>query len=233
MRIIAAVLLSGTLLLHAASIEVATIKPAVPDAAGSSGEDGRNGVLKMWNVSLKRCIRYAYTIPEDQIVGGPGWIDERRYDILAKADQPAGEPELLTMLQPLLADRFKLELHRETRNVQGYELKVAKGGIKATASDPARHSGGDGGRGRIDSVASEWSALTIRLSALLGRPVVDMTGDRRKFDYHLRWNPEDAPDADRPSLFTALEEQLGLRLESKKVDAEVLVVDRAEFPLEN
>src|SRR5215472_3437640 len=129
MRIIAAVLLSGTLLLHAASIEVATIKPAVPDAAGSSGEDGRNGVLKMWNVSLKRCIRYAYTIPEDQIVGGPGWIDERRYDILAKADQPAGEPELLTMLQPLLADRFKLELHRETRNVQGYELKVAKGGI--------------------------------------------------------------------------------------------------------
>ena len=79
--------------------------------------------------------------------------------------------------------------------------------------------------------------MTIRLSALLGRPVVDMTGDTRVFDYHLQWSPDDAQgdliNADRPSLFTALEEQLGVRLASAKVNAEVLVVDRAGFPLEN
>ena len=81
-------LLFAATLLHAASFEVATIKPARPDEAGYSGEDGRNGVLKMWNVSVKRCISYAYRIPEGQILGGPKWIDELGYDILAKADQP-------------------------------------------------------------------------------------------------------------------------------------------------
>jgi uncharacterized protein (TIGR03435 family) len=232
-------LLFTTLLLQAGSFEVATIKPASPDEAGSSGEDGRNGVLKMWNVSLKRCIGYAYKIPESQILGGPKWIDELSYDILAKADHPAGEPELLTMLQPLLADRFKLQFHHETRTVPGYTLTVTKGGIKATPADSARHSGGNGGRGFIDSGASQFSALTIRLSALLGRPVVDMTGDNRKFDFHLKWTPDDAQTGadsatpDRPSLFTALQEQLGLKLESEKVSADVLMVDHAELPSEN
>ncbi len=229
----------STLLLQAASLEVASIKPAVPDTYGSSGEDGRNGVLRMYNVSLKRCIRYAYEIPEDQILGGPKWIDELHYDILAKADRPAGEPELLTMLQPLLADRFQLRLHRETRSVPGYTLTVAKGGIKATPADPSRHSGGNGGRGFIDATASQLSTLTIRLSALLGRPVIDMTGDKRRFDFHLRWTPDDAQTgadsapSDKPSLFTALREQLGLKLESRRVSADVLVVDRAELPSAN
>lgn len=232
-------LLLAVNLLHAASFEVASIKPASPDEAGISGEDGRNGQLKMWNVSLKRCIRYAYTMPEDQILGGPKWIDQVGYDILAKADQPAGEPELLTMLQPLLADRFRLQLHKETRTMAGYALTVAKGGIKATVANPGRHSGGNGGRGFIDSTASQLSALTIRLSALLGRPVIDMTGDNRKFDFHLKWDPTDTQAgadsgaSDRPSLFTALQEQLGLKLESRKVKADVLIVDRAELPLEN
>ncbi|HEX4489091.1 MAG TPA: TIGR03435 family protein, partial [Terriglobales bacterium] len=95
------------------------------------------------------------------------------------------------------------------------------------------------GRGFIDTTGSQLSALTIRLSALLGRPVVDITGDNRKFDLHLRWTPDDtqagadsaAPD--RPSLFTALQEQLGLKLESGRVSADVLVVDHAELPTGN
>jgi uncharacterized protein (TIGR03435 family) len=232
-------LLFAVTLLGAGSFEVASIKPASPDEAGTSGEDGRNGVLKMWNVSLRRCIRYAYTIPEDQITGGPKWIGELRYDIVAKADRPAAEPDLLTMLQPLLADRFRLQLHRETRTVPGYTLTVAKGGIKAGLADPGGHSGGNGGQGFIDAAGSQLSALTIRLSALLGRPVVDMTGDNRKFDFHLRWTPDDTQtDADsgapdRPSLFTALQEQLGLKLASGKVSAYVLVVDHAELPRDN
>src|ERR1700722_8184938 len=121
----------------------------------------------MLNGILLKYIMYLYPIPEDQILGGPKWIDELRYDILAKADSPAGEPELLTMLQPLLADRFRLPLHHETRTVPGYTLTVAKGGIKATPADPGRHSGGNGGRGFIDSTGSQLSALTIRLSGML------------------------------------------------------------------
>lgn len=228
-----------TLLLQAGSFDVATIKPASPDEAGISGADGRDGVLKIWNASLKRCIGYAYKIPEDQVLGGPKWIDRLSYDLLAKADHPAGDAELWTMLPQLLADRFKLQLHHETRTVPGYTLTVAKGGIKAAPADSARHSFGNGGRGFIDSGASPLSVLTRRLSALLGRPVIDMTGDKRKFDFHLKWTPDDAQtgaDAatpDRPSLFTALREQLGLKLESGKVSAEVIVVDHAELPSDN
>jgi uncharacterized protein (TIGR03435 family) len=232
-------LLITALLLQAASFEVGSIKRAVPDAGGSSGEDGRNGALRVYNVTLKRCIRYAYAIPEDRIVGGPKWIDERRYDIVARADHAAGEPELLTMLQPLLADRCKLEFHRESRAMAGYALTAAKGGIKAPLSDPSRHSGGNGGCGFLDVVASPVSGLTIRLSALLGRPVVDVTGEERKFDFHLRWTPDDTPpgadaaNADSPSLPTALQEQLGLKLEARKVQVDVLVVDRADLPSDN
>jgi uncharacterized protein (TIGR03435 family) len=160
-------LLFAATVLGAQSFDAASIKPAGPDEAGISGEDGRNGVLKMWNVSLKRCIGYAYKIPEDRILGGPKWTDQLSYDILAKADHPAGEPELLTMLQPLLADRFRLQFHRETRTVPGYTLTVAKGGVKAALADPERNSSGNGGRGFIDVLASPPSTLTFRLSALL------------------------------------------------------------------
>lgn len=218
---------------------VATIKPAVPDSAGSSGEDGNSGLLKVYNVSLRRCIRYAYGIPEGQIAGGLRWVDDLRFDITAKADYPASEPELLKMLQPLLADRFNLMLHHEMRPISGYALTVAKGGIKAKVSDPDRPSGSTGARGQIDAIASPMSLLAIRLSTVLGRPVVDKTTDVRKFDFHLRWNPDDASATlestafDGPSLFTALEEQAGLKLVSQRVSADVLVIDHADLPSEN
>jgi uncharacterized protein (TIGR03435 family) len=219
---------------------VATIKPAVPDAAGSSGEDGRSGLLKVYNVTLKRCIRYAYNMPETQILGGPKWVDEIRYDILAKADEPVSESELLKMLQPLLADRFKLQFHRERRLVAGYALTVAKGGIIAKVSTlPEGRSGGNGGRGWIHSVGAPFSSLIIRLSDLLQRPVVDNTEDARRFDFDLRWSPDVEPLSTEPavssgpSLFTALEEQLGLRLVTQRVSADVLVIDQAELPSDN
>jgi uncharacterized protein (TIGR03435 family) len=239
MKVLLSGLLFATLLLQAASFEVVSIKPAIPDVGGSSGEDGRDGVLRVYNATLKRCIRYAYAMAEDQIIGVPEWIDNIRYDVLAKADHPAGEPELLTMLRPMLADRFKLEFHHESRTIPGYVLTLAKGGIKVNVSDPNRHSGANGGRGFVDVVASPLSELTIRLSALLGRPVVDMTGEKRKFDFHLRWTPDDTQTgadsavSDSPSLFTALQEQLGLKLESRKVPVDVLVVDHAALPSDN
>jgi uncharacterized protein (TIGR03435 family) len=231
--------LAATSALAQTSFEVASIKPAVPDAFGSSGEDGRNGLLKVYNVSLRRCIRYAYGMPETQILGGPKWMDDLRYDITARASEPLREPELLKTLQPLLADRFKLTLHRETRQIPGYALTVAKGGVKAVVSDPNGRPGANGGRGRIDTAGTPMSLLAIRLSDLLQRPVVDRTQDTRRFDFHLRWSPDTAPvgaepvASDAPSLSTALEEQLGLKLLSRRVPAEVLVIDHAEPPSEN
>jgi uncharacterized protein (TIGR03435 family) len=234
---VAAVALLG---LGQASFQVATIKPAVPDAAGSSGEDGRRGLLKIYNVTLKRCIRYAYNMPETQILGGAKWVDEIRYDITAKADEPVAESELLKMLQPLLADRFKLTFHHERRFVAGYALTVAKSGVIAKVSElPDGRSGGNGGRGWIHSVGAPLSALVIRLSDLLQRPIVDTTQDARRFDFDLRWSPDVEPlgtastSSDGPSLFTALEEQLGLRLVAQRVQADVLVIDHAELPSEN
>jgi uncharacterized protein (TIGR03435 family) len=166
-------------------------------------------------------------------------VDELRYDITARGDQPVAEPALLKMLQPLLADRFKLLFHRETRLVAGYTLTVVKAGIKAKVSEPNGRSGGNGGSGRIDSIGTPMSELIIRLSDLLQQPVVDRTQDTRRFDFHLRWSPDTAPAgaesvaSDGPSLATALEEQLGLKLVSQKVPADVLVIDRAELPSEN
>jgi uncharacterized protein (TIGR03435 family) len=233
------IIMSAVMLAQGASFEVATIRAAIPDPVGSSGEDGRNGLLKLYNVSLRRCIRYAYGTPEAQILGGPKWVDQLHYDITAKAGSPASEPELLKMLQPLLTERFKLAIRRETRSTSGYALTVNKGGIRARTSDPSGPSGANGGRGRLDVVGSPMSLLALRLSEVLGRPVVDRTNEPRNFDFHLKWTPDtaaagiDATASDDPSLFTALEEQAGLKLVSQRVASEVLVVDHVELPSEN
>ena len=224
-------------LLAAASVEGATfvaasIKAAQPDPYGSSGEDSRNGTLKVYNVTLKRCIRYAYGVAETQIFGGPKWVDDTRYDILAKADYAASENEMLKMLQPLLAERFKLALHHEMRPVPAYALVVAKGGIKAKVSELKGRSGMNGGRGSLDGVGAPMPSLAIRLSGILGRPVVDMTGESRTFDFHLRWRPDDE-DSDAPSIFTAIQEQMGLKLVAEKDSVETLVVESVERPTEN
>jgi len=221
--------------LRAQSFEVATIKPAVPDAGGSSGEDGRNGSLRVYNVSLKRCIRYAYGIPEGQIVGGPDWIDKLRFDITAKASYAASERELLKMLQPFLGDRFRLKMHHETRPMSGYILKVSRSGMKAKVSEPNGRHGANGARGRIDTVGTPVAELVIRLTDIVGRPVIDNTGETREFDFHLRWTPDDADPSlsDAPSLFTALQEQTGLNLAAQSVPADVLVIDHAEMPSDN
>jgi uncharacterized protein (TIGR03435 family) len=239
MRMFLIGLVSIAAVAQTASFEVATIKPAGPEEAGISGGDGRNGVLKIWNMSLRGLIGNAYSVPGSLVIGGPPWIREVGYDILAKADQPLGETELFVMLRTLLGDRFQLKLHDESRTVSGYALTVAKAGILAKVSDPARHSSSNGGRGFIDSAGNGWGALATRLTGLLGRPVVDETGDARHFEFHLRWTPDEvlaggaSPNPEAPSLVTALQEQVGLKLEAKKVEVRVVVVDHAEPPTPN
>ncbi len=235
MRIALTCILMTVLLVRGGSFEVATVRI---NRTGSIGDSERYhaGLLRMTNVTLKQCIRYGYEISEPQIVGGPAWIDELRFDIVAKAEvPPADDFELLTMLQPLLADRFQLAVHHETRTMPGYALIAAKNGIHAKVSDPGTKFSGNSTHTTMRVTGCTMQVLAIRLSAMLHRPVVDMTQDTHAFDFSLHWAPdgEAQTTSDDGSLFTALQEQVGVRLEARKVPVDVLVIERAEMPSEN
>jgi uncharacterized protein (TIGR03435 family) len=219
------------------AFEAASIKPS-QDAPGSpSGISESAGGIIARHVTLKRCVRGAYDVPETHVVGGPKWADQDRYYIVARSAERAGGRELMLMLQALLAERFKLVLHREPRTVSGYKLAIAKGGLKAPASGRDSGSTGTSTRSRIHCEGCTMAQLTLRLSEILRWPVVDATGALGRFDFKLDWKTEGAdsnPAAEGgTAIFTALQEQLGLKLEAGKVAAEVLVIDSAEKPSEN
>ena len=233
----------------APAFEAASIKPSKAEPGSSSGVTTKKGSISARNVTLKRCIRGAYDIQESQIVGGPKWAGEDRYDIDAKAAGPAGDHELMVMLRSLLSERFKLEFHRETRELPGYALVVAKSGLKAKRSQPDAGCRSNASRVAIDAEACNMRQLAQKLSEVIHLPVADLTGVEGEFDFQLKWTPDDmqakppsvgdkpgtvAVDlANGPSVFAALQEQLGLKLEPRKVPTEVLVIDHAEKASEN
>ena len=238
MRIITIVLLCSGLLLAVPSFEVATVRRSSPDMGTGDRESFTGGFLRMGNVTLKQIIRYAYGISETQIFGGPKWMEEFRFDIVGKADDNADRNSLIAMLQPLLAERFHLTLHHETRTVAGYALEIAKSGIKAPVSEQTGGPSSNTTQTSINAKAFPMSALALRLAVVLQRPVVDMTGEKRIFDINLRWSPDGmqgggSGSAELPTLFTAIEEQLGLKVEARKVPVDAIVVDSAELPGEN
>jgi len=233
----------------APAFEAASIKPSKAEPGSSSGIPTRTGSISARNVTLKRCIRGAYDVQESQIAGGPKWVDEDRYDIDAKAAGPAGDRELMAMLRRLLSERFKLEFHRETRELPGYALVVGKGGLKAKRSQPEAESRTNSSREAIDAEACSLHQLAQKLSEVIHLPVADLTGVEGEFDFQLKWTPDDMrakpPSggdkpgtlpvdlSNGPSVFAALQEQLGLKLEPRKVPTEVLVIDHAEKASEN
>ena len=221
----------------ALTFEAASIKPS-DRVGGVVGITTLRGRIVAENVTLKRCIRGAYDVQEPQILGGPKWVDEDRYFIEAKAARPVGGHDLMLMLQALLAERFKLVVHRETRALAGYALVAAKSGLKAKPSAPGTDSSGSLRRGGLDARGYTMAQLAVKLSETLHLPVADRTGIAGKYDFKLEWTTADemrarADAADGPSIFSALQEQVGLRLQSRKVAAEVLVIDHAEKPGEN
>jgi len=230
------------------AFDAASVKPSLDPPGSVVGIFESKGRISAKNVTLKRCVRGAYNIPEPQITGGPKWVDQDRYYIEAKATVPAGGHELMLMLQTLLADRFKLVFHREQRTIPGYRLVLGKGGPKAQASAPDRGSVGHSQRGLIEAEGCTMPQLALKLAEVLQRPVLDATGVAGKFDLKLEWAPDDMqarpPAADQhagnapespggPSIFAALQEQLALKLVASRVSAEVLVIDSAEKPSEN
>jgi bla regulator protein blaR1 len=241
--------------------EVASIKPSNstnPQFRIASMPGGRFAAN---NASLKMLIQTAYDVRGHQISGGPNWIDSDKFDIEAEPDAatpippgPAGAPQMRSMLQSLLMDRFKLGLHRETKEEPVYELVVARGGPKLrVAADSA--TGPQGlrmGLGQFTGMAASMSILAQTLAQAVGRSVIDKTGLTGRYDFELKWTPVpgefsfgapgvpgpdglggDAlppPDPSGPSLFTALQEELGLKLESARGPVEILVIDHAEKP---
>jgi uncharacterized protein (TIGR03435 family) len=205
--------------------EVASIKPNTSENGRSSAKPGPTEIY-LENTSLRKCIALAYNVSEDRdnALSAPDWLNFERYDIAAK--YPAGTPleQVRVMLQNLLADRFKLKLHRESKEVPIYALVAAKNGPKLAASAPGTQGSISMSQGHLSGKAVPVAALADRLSGpvfQLGRPVMDRTGISGLYDFTLDWGSDDSA----PSLFTALQEQLGLRLEAQKGPVEVLVVD--------
>jgi len=215
------------------SFDVASIKPSNAPPGSSGGHSGE-GRLTWKNVTLRRMIRGAYDVSEPQVIGGPKWVDDERFDVSAKSDHAAGDSEMMLMVQALLADRFRLVTHRETRDFRGYALVVAKGGLKAMPSAPGTPFTTSSGRTTVDVTGCTLAEFGKRLSNSLGFPVTDMTETPGAFDIHLKWTPEDPkPNADPGiSVFSALQD-LGLRLDARKIPTEVIVIDSVEHPTEN
>ncbi len=222
------------------AFEAAAIKPS-NQPPGHSSSHSRTGMFVASNESLRQLIREAYSLNDNQIDGGPKWMDADRFDINARAAGPAEGDEIMTMLQTLLADRFKLGFHKETRSLPGYALVVAKSGMKIRPADAGESHVGRHSNSEHTSMEVEHAKIADVADALsrsLRAPVIDETGVTGVFSFKLEWTPEnlsarDAPrDAsDNPSLFTAIQEKLGLKLEARKVPTEIFVIDSAEKPI--
>jgi uncharacterized protein (TIGR03435 family) len=205
------------------------------------------GRCAITGATLKAVVRAAFNLaPTIEVTGGPGWADSDRFDIESKAEDPskATGGKLQQMLQQLLVDRFKLKLHRETKEVSGVLLVVAGSGAKLKEVPTDANATPVGGRpGDMTFRGAPLGVLAEILSSFLGQPVEDRTGLTGRYSFTLEWTIGDTeqippqfdrtPDPARPSLATALQEQLGLRLQSAKLPVPVVVIDSAERPLPN
>jgi uncharacterized protein (TIGR03435 family) len=226
---------------------------AVFDVASvRAAQDGREsievvpGSLTMRNVRMSGCLGWAYSVQDFQI-SGPGWLTEARFDIVAKAGTAAPEAELRLMLRSLLADRFKLAVRRESRELQALVLVVGKNGHKLKPNDVEGSPSFKTGKLNLTGDGATLSQLTGFLSKELRQPVVDQTGLTGRFNYFLDINayiteeirksggPNGGPPLEAPSIIAqALQQQLGLKVEPRKAPVEMLLVEHIEkTPTEN
>lgn len=253
-----AVVIAGALLAQSAAISyLASVKPNISPDARTITEYFPGGRYSATAVTVRTLLRGAYRVQDHQIVGAPAWLASRRYDIAAKAE--GTPPPLQAFLQTLLADHFKLVVHTETREQPRYALVPARSdrrlGRQLVPSDfdceawaSSAHAPPDPSRtpncgtrinmGVLSGKAIPMSRLAAALIPFAGRFVADQTGLAGRFDVELTWTPDrpassDAATGDSgPSIFTALQEQLGLKLVPEKGPVEVLVVDRVREPVE-
>jgi uncharacterized protein (TIGR03435 family) len=228
------------------SFEVASIRPHVQNIVAGRGGMGlrvSGTMLTAENMSLSNLVTYAYDLKDYQILGLPSWAESDRYDIDAKAEGDAALTRDLArpMMRALLAERFQLKGHGGTKEMPVYALVVAKNGPKFKESAPDAESMlrlASPGKGAVMTVTKgSMAQFANQFSNRNGvdRPVIDKTGLSGGYDYKLEWGDYGAAnaDADAVSIFTAIQDQLGLKLEPAKAPIEVLVVDFAAKPSEN
>jgi uncharacterized protein (TIGR03435 family) len=235
----------GDSILSGAGYDVATFRPYVPGSTTSYSPLPNGGFIAK-GTTLKNFICGAYEKLDFQCLGGPGWLDSDRYDVEAKPDSTVADqlqkldwkqrrPVQNQMDQALLADRLKLKVHFETKEMPIFALVIAKSGPKMTeAKDTGSYSYSVGG-GKMEAWGVSMDALARQLSQEVGHIVQDQTGlnGSYKFTLHYSDGVNSSPDSSAPSIFTALQEQLGLKLEPAKGPVEVLVIDHVERPSEN
>ncbi len=212
------------------AFEVTSVKPSEP---GQRGMATRNdpGRLILTNATLRFAIRFAFSVQDYQFAGAPKWVDSDRFDIEGKCAEAASFQQKLAMLQTLLADRFQMKFHHETREVPGYVLIAAKSSLKLTKpKNPDGPTSSSTGSTLVAGTNQTMAGLASLLSSNLERPVIDETGYRDRFDFRLNWRS--TPDEPAPSLFTLIQE-LGLRLEARRVPVEMFVIDNLEKPVAN
>ena len=220
--------------------DAASVRPSPSLQAGGTMRIMPDGGIQVQGLPVRHLITIAFGLQPYQLVNAPEWSREARYDVQAKPARPATRTQTMAMLQALVIERFGLMFHRERRQLDGFRLVRANNERlgpnirpsqidceKVAATEPACREA----RITVDSMKAVGSPLWSLLQeviAVAGGPVDDATGLAGTYDFELLWSNELAPSDDRPSFFTALQEQLGLRLERRSVTEEVFVVDRLE-----
>jgi uncharacterized protein (TIGR03435 family) len=206
---------------------------------GDARVDIVQGRVTMNNATLRTLIRNGYDIQNFQFAGGPSWLDSDAYDISAITADHAevSEKQYRALVRTLLAERFGLKVHWETRQGDVYALIVAKNGPKLKVGDHSKETGLNtnitGHEGRMVGINAPVFYLSTVLSNKLSHPVIDKTGLQGKYDWTLVWDPDPGSESTEPSIFTAVQEQLGLKLDAQKGPVETLVIDSVERPSEN
>jgi uncharacterized protein (TIGR03435 family) len=227
----------------ATTFDVVSIRPSDPKNLGMQIRPGK-GSFTITGGSLKFIIQNAYDLQDFQIEGAPEWIDSARFDIIAKMDAPSpptstpaeknAEQKLTeSRLQSLLADRFQLRVHNGTKEMPAYALVVAKGGPKLSPS--TKNTGYSSRQGQLVCSSMSMDNLASVLSGMENRIVLDQTKLPGDYAFTLKWTPDDTTNAnaDLPGLFTAIQEQLGLKLIPTKAPVQTLIIDHVEAPSSN
>jgi uncharacterized protein (TIGR03435 family) len=242
---------------ESARFDIVSIRPNTTGRSDSSTEDTSAGSIRAINITVEKLITVAYDVRDFQIEGGPEWIRSERFDIQAKLDEPSSiHPRDMSRaerrdhiekhrqrLRNVLADRFSMRAQLETKDKPGYALMLAKGGHKLQPPSVDEHHSGTTSnssptRSSISGQGVRLDSLTELLSSSLGRAVVDETGISGLHDFKIEWTPDESATAvsgqeSKGSVFTAIQEQLGLKLESKKVPTRMIVIEHIERPSEN
>jgi uncharacterized protein (TIGR03435 family) len=226
--------------------EVATLKQSPPiqgDSYNITLGAIKNGRLYLTNVTLNDCVKFAYDLVSDDQISGPDWIRSKAllYDIVAVVPPNTSHEQVTQMTQGLLADRLKLVVHREQRDMKYLALVSGKAGAKMPLADASQERNNSAGGGRVSCNRASVGVLAMLVSRMERQIVVDRTGLSGEYQIKLLWAPGSAgadvtppQDSAAPSIFAAVQEQLGLRLEARKGPLDVVVVDQAEkVPAEN